>query len=400
MEDIKQYIPRLMKDLNLTREQAAGLLGNLAYESAGLQAGIEEGDSKYTKKQIKRGLGKGIGWAQWTGPRRKDFEKFVKDNDSTVTDPEMNYKFLVHELKGKESAALDALRNAKTAEDAGMVILNKYERPHKDSRTGKKLNDRMKWVDKLYNLTEPTPSPTPLPIKEPASSDNMDPEIKDVPLMLQDKPSESDLQELRIRNNFTEDRDVIKDTLDSNASRREQISKLFKDAEDQRQERQDLSGSVVLTPVEQMSADYDPLNPEFIEQMPVGGIIKPIGKAVKPVFSRLKQMITGKREPAQFNIYDKADDIDPIRKQLLQENDYNKMNEYLRNKEVIPEAQLISESPTERILRERAAFADKMADQKLELQALKDSAANTISEDTQILDQEKAIELLNKLRGK
>ena len=51
----------LKRELGLTHEQAAGLVGNLGYESAGFKA-LQEG------RPIS-GAG-GFGYAQWTGPRR------------------------------------------------------------------------------------------------------------------------------------------------------------------------------------------------------------------------------------------------------------------------------------------------------------------------------------------
>jgi hypothetical protein len=111
---------RLMKDLNITREQAAGIIGNLAHESAGLQAGIQE-------KRPLAGRG-GLGWAQWTGPRRRDFESYLERTGQSHTDPEANYGFLIEELKGKEKAALERLRRASSVDDATLIFERAYER--------------------------------------------------------------------------------------------------------------------------------------------------------------------------------------------------------------------------------------------------------------------------------
>ena len=85
------------------------------------------------------------------------------------------------------------------------------------------------------------------------------------------------------------------DQLD-NADNEKQIHDIFKADADKRQELQDLSGSVMLTPEEQMSADYDPLNPEFINQMvpmgTVGRVAKPLANEVVPAFRKLKQMMS------------------------------------------------------------------------------------------------------------
>lgn len=111
---------RLMSDFNLTKEQAAGVVGNLAHESAGLQAGIQE------KKPIS-GRG-GLGWAQWTGSRRRDFEAYLERTGQSATDPEANYGFLKEELQGKERRSLEKLRTARTAEEATHIFERSYER--------------------------------------------------------------------------------------------------------------------------------------------------------------------------------------------------------------------------------------------------------------------------------
>lgn len=113
-------VSRLQADLGLTRDQAAGVAGNLGHESAGLQAGIQE-------RNPTSGRG-GLGWGQWTGPRRVAFEKYAADRGLTTADPEANYGFLVHELRGAESGALDALRGADGVEAATRVFEEKFER--------------------------------------------------------------------------------------------------------------------------------------------------------------------------------------------------------------------------------------------------------------------------------
>lgn len=115
-----EYMPRLMSDFGLTEEQAAGIIGNLGHESAGMQAGIQE----YGKAA---GTG-GLGWAQWTGVRRRAFENFLAENGMSSSDPEANYAFLKHELQTTEAGALEKLRSAKTAGDATLIFEKAYER--------------------------------------------------------------------------------------------------------------------------------------------------------------------------------------------------------------------------------------------------------------------------------
>lgn len=109
-----------MKDFNLSREQAAGIMGNLGHESGGLVAGMQE-------KRPLSGRG-GLGWAQWTGPRRNNFEKWSAENGFRTNDPEGNYRFLKHELSTSHKSSIDALRKARTPEEAMYSFENNFER--------------------------------------------------------------------------------------------------------------------------------------------------------------------------------------------------------------------------------------------------------------------------------
>lgn len=111
---------RLMKDFGIEKHHAAGIMGNLGHESAGLVAGIQE-------KGHRSGSG-GLGWAQWTGPRRRQFEQWSKDNGLDTKDPEANYGFLKHELQTSHKSSIDALRKAKTPEEAMYSFENTFER--------------------------------------------------------------------------------------------------------------------------------------------------------------------------------------------------------------------------------------------------------------------------------
>lgn len=111
-------VSRLMRDLDLVKFQAAGIVGNLGTES-GIQA-INE-----IKPVSGRG---GFGWAQWTGPRRDAFEAWCKANGLHVTDPEANYGFLLEELRTTEAPALAALKATTTLEEATRVFEERFER--------------------------------------------------------------------------------------------------------------------------------------------------------------------------------------------------------------------------------------------------------------------------------
>ena len=115
-----RVIQRLSQDLNITPQQAAGIVGQLGHESAGLQA-INE------YNPVVPGSRGGFGWAQWTGPRRKQFESWAQNQGLNVTDPEANYGFLVHELTNTpEKRALDAVRAAPDAISAGRAFTDTF----------------------------------------------------------------------------------------------------------------------------------------------------------------------------------------------------------------------------------------------------------------------------------
>jgi hypothetical protein len=100
---------KLIADLGVTPAQAAGIVGNFLYESAGMNPGEREGAPFGTpeKPPAMGTLRQGYGWAQWTNSAPGDrLDKFLKsyggDKGKIATDDD-NYRFLMTELKGSES---------------------------------------------------------------------------------------------------------------------------------------------------------------------------------------------------------------------------------------------------------------------------------------------------------
>lgn len=126
---------RLMNDLisefGISKAQAAGVVGNLAHESAGFNT-LQEIDP------LIEGSRGGFGYAQWTGPRRKQFEEWSASQGLDPSSYEANKGFLVHELKNTpEKRVLDSLKKTKTADQAARVFSDEFLRPgipHTDSR--------------------------------------------------------------------------------------------------------------------------------------------------------------------------------------------------------------------------------------------------------------------------
>lgn len=113
----------LISEVGITEAQAAGIVGNLAHESAGFDI-LQEQDP------LIAGSRGGFGYAQWTGPRRKQFESWAADNGLDPTSYEANKGFLVHELKNTpESKVLKNLKKANTSEEAAQVFSDEFLRP-------------------------------------------------------------------------------------------------------------------------------------------------------------------------------------------------------------------------------------------------------------------------------
>lgn len=112
---------RLMEDFGLTKEQAAGIVGNLGHESAGFKKLQEENPTV-------PGSRGGYGWAQWTGPRRRQFEAWAKEKGLDPASDEANYGFLKHELQTSESGALKAVKKATSVQEAMLKFEQAYER--------------------------------------------------------------------------------------------------------------------------------------------------------------------------------------------------------------------------------------------------------------------------------
>lgn len=118
----KVYMPRLMKDLVLTKEQAAGIFGNIGGETGGFAA-LQE------KKPTVAGSKGGYGWLQWTGPRRKKFEAWCKTNSLNPAADETNYRYLIEETLTDEGHSLIQLRKTKTIEAATETFMSQNLRP-------------------------------------------------------------------------------------------------------------------------------------------------------------------------------------------------------------------------------------------------------------------------------
>lgn len=112
----------LQNDFKLNRPQAAGLVGNLAHESVDFSK-LQE------MKPLIPGSRGGYGYAQWTGPRRRNFEAYAADKGLDPASYEANYGFLKHELGTPEGAFLPDLRRASNPAEAAIIVQDGFLRP-------------------------------------------------------------------------------------------------------------------------------------------------------------------------------------------------------------------------------------------------------------------------------
>ena len=126
-----------------TREQAAGIVGNLIIES-GLNP------AAYNNNPDPRLNAKGL--AQWTetGGRRSAVERYLGVRDVTLASFQDQLRAITWELNGSESRAARSLRSAATADQATTIVFNEYERAN--ARTGK-LDERKRDANSLLSAT-------------------------------------------------------------------------------------------------------------------------------------------------------------------------------------------------------------------------------------------------------
>lgn len=121
----------IIRDLRVTPEDAAAILGNFGVETGGFTLRLEKG--KTTKETT------GLGWAQWTGSRRADFERWCAANGhpdpGKPATPEDQYdvacyRFFVHEITETwEKRAIPQLKNTPGLRAKTLAFMKLYERP-------------------------------------------------------------------------------------------------------------------------------------------------------------------------------------------------------------------------------------------------------------------------------
>ena len=101
---------------------AQGIAANLMAES-GLNPGINE------RNPVVPGSRGGFGFAQWTGPRRRQYEAFAAQRGVKLDDPQAQLDFLVWEGQNTEKSAWNATLSAPDATAAAKTFSDQFLRP-------------------------------------------------------------------------------------------------------------------------------------------------------------------------------------------------------------------------------------------------------------------------------
>ena len=105
--------------LGLESHQVAGILGSLSGESGTSLSSVARNPTSGA-----------FGIAQWLGPRLAGLKAFGKERGRDFKNEDIQIEFLLHELQNtSEKKSLDAIKAAKTIEEATMIWTRKFERP-------------------------------------------------------------------------------------------------------------------------------------------------------------------------------------------------------------------------------------------------------------------------------
>lgn len=121
------YIEEGLVDRGLPEHVAQAFVMNMRDES-GLDPGINE------RNPIVPGSRGGYGLSQWTGPRRKQYERFAARRGRPLDDIDTQLDFLVRELRTTESTAAKKILRSEDRQTAAAAIVNSFLRPSESHR--------------------------------------------------------------------------------------------------------------------------------------------------------------------------------------------------------------------------------------------------------------------------
>ena len=146
LTDNDRIIWQYLKNSGLTDAGAAGLMGNLFYESGLISLNLEDSkqsivghtDSSYTKA-VDNGTyknfvndGAGYGLAQWThSTRKQDLLTQIKNDGVSISDLNSQLKYLIWELENRTefSSVNKLLRQTTSIKEASDKVLEEFENP-------------------------------------------------------------------------------------------------------------------------------------------------------------------------------------------------------------------------------------------------------------------------------
>jgi len=132
-----QVMKFLMKK-GLTKEQAAGVTGNLDKES-GLNPSVRPGDS-----------GTSFGIAQWHASRGQRMKRWVREHGFKTNDIIGQLEYLWWELQNGERNALEKLKMTDTPKDAAFMFAKYFERCEACSNR-KRISDRLNRAQQFFD---------------------------------------------------------------------------------------------------------------------------------------------------------------------------------------------------------------------------------------------------------
>jgi len=136
----------LQKDFGLTREQAAGIVGNLWHESGGMNSGIEQGGRiGEPNGNMADDNANGYGICQWGGVRKEALLKTAEEMEVKPSSQAANYEYLKRELSGPYKNAIDAVKSAGSVEEATRAFCNTFEKPS-DPQMASRIDYAMKMM--------------------------------------------------------------------------------------------------------------------------------------------------------------------------------------------------------------------------------------------------------------
>lgn len=152
----------LMAEFGLTKEQAAGIVGNIGYESIGFST-LQEIEPSVS------GSRGGYGWAQWTGPRRRAFEGWCEEQGLKPWSDEANYGYLVFELNYTQQHVIEQLHKTTTLEAAVFTVGAIFERPGGTTPSylpgfDGRLGYAKKALKGMAEMVDATPAPVEAPL--------------------------------------------------------------------------------------------------------------------------------------------------------------------------------------------------------------------------------------------